>query len=355
MRKAILAAVLILAAGTTACKGNKQPAASPTQTANTGVIDNDEPDKISETDGNSEADRISETDGISETDENADSSSAAKQAPAADGKGSQKYLCTPEDSIEIESLLRQAKEQQPENKMLFFARKLLGRPYVAHTLETPGGEQLVVNMKQLDCTTYTETCTALTLCAAKGKTTLGDYLKTLRTLRYYDGEIHGYPSRLHYFTEWIEENTKNGLVKEVQAPEPPFTATQTIDAHFMSANPQYYRQLEANPALIKDIKKNENKINGKKYKYIPKSLLGNNQLMKKAVKDGDIIAILTSKDGLDTSHIGIAVWHSDGLHLLNASSLKSRKKTVEETMTFKQYMDSQKTNIGIRVIRVIDN
>jgi len=73
------------------------------------------------------------------------------------------------------------------------------------------------------------------------------------------------------------------------------------------------------------------------------------------VKDGDIIAILTSKDGLDTTHIGIAVWHKDGLHLINASALKSRKKTVEETMTFKQYMDNQKSSIGIRVIRVLNN
>ncbi|MBQ2498070.1 MAG: DUF1460 domain-containing protein, partial [Prevotella sp.] len=59
----------------------------------------------------------------------------------------------------------------------------------------------------------------------------------------------------------------------------------------------------------------------------------------------------TSKKGLDTSHVGIAVWHKDGLHLLNASMI--HKKVVEEPMTLKQYMQKHLSQTGIRVVRVL--
>ena len=70
--------------------------------------------------------------------------------------------------------------------------------------------------------------------------------------------------------------------------------------------------------------------------------------------DEAMLAILDtfsmSKQGLDTSHIGIAVWHADGLHLLNASQI--RHKVVEEPMTLAVYMSKHPKQTGIRVIRI---
>ena len=71
---------------------------------------------------------------------------------------------------------------------------------------------------------------------------------------------------------------------------------------------------------------------------------------RNTIKDGDIIAIITSKKGLDTSHIGIAVWHKDGLHMLNASQV--RHKVVEEPMLLRTYMAKYPMQTGIRIIRV---
>ena len=68
------------------------------------------------------------------------------------------------------------------------------------------------------------------------------------------------------------------------------------------------------------------------------------------IKDGDIIAIVTKKKGLDYSHLGFAVWGEDGkLRLLNASSV--HKKVVEEPMTLYQYLKRNPTSVGIRVFR----
>ena len=103
------------------------------------------------------------------------------------------------------------------------------------------------------------------------------------------------------------------------------------------------------PEVKKAIREMEKQVSGKSYLYIPKDSILNTPLLRSAIHDGDIIAMLTRKKGLDTSHVGIAVWHSDGLHLLNASSI--RGKVVEEPKTLYQYMQGQRTQIGIRAVR----
>lgn len=255
------------------------------------------------------------------------------------------------DSIKVEALLNEARSLDKQtNLVLFFARKLLGIPYVAHTLEVNKEEQLVVNLRQLDCTTYVETVCALTLCARNQQFTFADYCHWLGQLRYRGGELKDYTSRLHYFTDWIEDNTRMGFVSETQMNEPPFNAVQTVKVGFMTANPQYYAMLKDNREFQAVIARQEQALNGRQYRYILKTDITNTPAMRNAVKDGDIIAILTSKKGLDTSHIGIAVWHSDGLHLLNASQI--RKKTVEEPMTLREYMKKHPTQTGIRVVKL---
>ena len=106
------------------------------------------------------------------------------------------------DSIMICRLLVEAETvPDTENIPLFFARKFLGRPYVAHTLEIFDKEHLVVNTSELDCTTLVETVAALTLCAYRRKYTFADYLDVLKSLRYRGGIMSDYTSRLHYFSD----------------------------------------------------------------------------------------------------------------------------------------------------------
>ena len=248
------------------------------------------------------------------------------------------------------SLIRDARRQpRNTNTVIYLARRLRSLPYVAKTLEKNKYERLVVNLRQLDCTTYVENVLAMYLCVKYGKLNFSDFCNYLREIRYDNGNV-SYTSRLHYFSQWIDENTGMGFVKEVQSPNPPFTAVHTINIGYMSAHPDKYPMINRRPELIKRIKKMEDKINGRTYRYIPKTSIANTTLMRRTVHDGDIIAITTRKAGLDISHIGFAVWHKDGLHLLNASML--RKRVVEEPKTLRSYMSNQRTQTGIRVIRV---
>ena len=256
-----------------------------------------------------------------------------------------------DNSKTIESLLKAAsKAEKTTNFPLFFARKFLDVPYVAHTLEVNDDEQLVINTSQLDCTTLVETVTALTLCAYQKQFTFAAYQNNLRNMRYYNGVVDTYTSRIHYFTDWIVTNTKAGIVSEIQQPNPPFTAVQTVKVNYMSEHPQSYKALKAHPEYVADIRKMEQRLTGMKFRFIPKTEVKNTAAMREAVHDGDIIAITCNKPGLDIAHLGFAVWHQDGLHLLNASQL--HKKVVEEPMTLYQYLQKHPSHTGIRIIRI---
>jgi hypothetical protein len=251
------------------------------------------------------------------------------------------------DSIKICQLLSQANR---ETSTLWFARQFLNVPYVAHTLEVNDDERLVVNTRQLDCTTLVETVATLKLCAQQGKRSFADYQQILQTLRYRQGRMAGYPSRLHYFTDWIRDKVDMQLVTDIQQPNPPFTAVQTVNVDYMSTHPTAYKALKANAALIPEIQSQEQSLTGMKVRYIPKNMIRNNKLLRSVVKDGDILAITCNKKGLDIAHLGFAVWRKDGLHLLNASMI--HKKVVEEPMTLYQYLQKHKTHTGIRVVRI---
>ncbi|HIV83523.1 MAG TPA: DUF1460 domain-containing protein, partial [Candidatus Prevotella intestinigallinarum] len=140
----------------------------------------------------------------------------------------------PVDSVFIERVLAEAKDGKATGNMaLFFARKFIGRPYVAHTLEKNDIERLVVNTRELDCTTLVENVTALTLCAGSKRYTFSDFLAVLEQLRYRRGKLDGYTSRLHYFSDWIADKTAMGVVADIQGPVPPFTAVKKLNIYYM--------------------------------------------------------------------------------------------------------------------------
>lgn len=271
--------------------------------------------------------------------------------PAAKSWVSDGVIYQRQDSVKIVNLLRQATEQKqpPKSWMLWFGQQFAGVPYVAGTLDRTQDEILVVNTRELDCTTYVEMVTALTMCATRREASFSAFCNHLKQVRYIGGEV-SYIKRQHYFTVWMDDNERKGIIKNI-SPNPPFTALQTVNIDWMSTHIQNYKMLSAHPQWAKGIRQMETNASGKRYRYIPKSSIANNSLMRQSIHDGDIIAIITNKKGLDTTHIGIACWHKDGLHLLNASSI--HKKVIDEPMTLYEYMKKRPVQIGIRVCRVM--
>ncbi len=105
-----------------------------------------------------------------------------------------------------------------------------------------------------------------------------------------------------------------------------------------------------NDSNIAGIRRAESALTGRRFRYIPKSRIDNSALLRGVIHDGDIIVILTNKKGLDTQHLGFALWKSDGLHLVNASSI--HKRVVEEPMLLRTYLMKRPTMTGIRIVSI---
>lgn len=251
------------------------------------------------------------------------------------------------DSVEVESLLR---AETGTNDVLFYARRFVGRPYVAHTLEMSDPEQLVVNLRAFDCTTLVETVLALARTRREGGKTFAAFLRNLEKFRYRGGKMDGYLSRLHYFSQWWHDNTDKGLIIPVEN-ERYFTAPLVVRNHYMSRHPKRYTMLVAHPEWTDSIAHLERASNGPDGHYLPESRTGLSRAVLSCIHDGDLAAIVTTKDGLDYAHLGFVVWGADGrLHLLNASSV--HKKVVEEAKTLQQYLAGIKSSTGIRLWRL---
>ena len=259
---------------------------------------------------------------------------------------------TKADSAKVVRLLEEGRKQREgTNLILFYANKLKGLPYVAATLEVNKSEELVVNLRQMDCATLVDNSLALTLTTRQKSVSFKDFCYWLERIRYREGKLDGYASRNHYFSQWVNSNTKLGLVEEIQEGAP-FKATKKTDLHFMSQHSDKYPMLvSGGEKTIKLIRKYEEEVNGNDISYIPHSMLNKSRRELSCVQDGNILALVTKKDGLDVSHLGIAVWGKDGkLHLLNASSI--HHKVVLESMTLYQYMAKHPSQLGIRVVRI---
>lgn len=257
------------------------------------------------------------------------------------------------DISRINSLLREASQlkEKPKSWMLWFGKKFIGVPYVGGTLDRAEEEKLVINTSELDCTTFVEIVTALTRCmSGNGKRNFSDFCQQLQHVRYINGEI-AYEKRQHYFTVWISDNAEEGIVTDIQN-NPPFTKVQHVSVNWMTTHQQSYKMLKNNAKRLQGIKALEEQISGKSYRYIPKEQIVDSRLFRNTIHNGDILVMITNKKGLDTTHIGIASWHQDGLHMLNASSI--HKKVIDEPMLLRTYMMKHPSQIGIRVCRVVD-
>jgi hypothetical protein len=224
-------------------------------------------------------------------------------------------------------------------------KSFLGTSYEAFALEQKGKEQLVIHLTGLDCTTFLENTLALSRCIKKEKTFFEDYLHELTYIRYRNGKIDEYPSRLHYFSDWIYDNTRKGIVKDVT--EDIGGEPVKFRVYFMSKNPDKYKHLSESPEFIPIIVAQEKTINQRTYYYIPKEKV---EKIESKIQNGDLIAITTNIKGLDIGHVGIAVKESDGrIHFLHALLAGSRVQISDKPLP--EYLASVKKHTGIIVLR----
>ena len=254
------------------------------------------------------------------------------------------------DSIRVEKWLKEAASLPKDScRTLHFAKQMLGVPYVAGTLDGNEEEQLVVRTDALDCTTFVETVLAFCIADKRGERDFNGFKKALTDVRYRDGILNGYTSRLHYFSDWIRNNEQMGFVKECTS-ETACAQPKELWLDFMTTHVDSYLPMKKDASLVEEMAAQEKNWQGAVVSYIPKEKL-NLSSDELKIKDGDILAMVTNIKGLDIVHVGFAFWKDGKLHLLHASS--SAKKVIEDPKTQYESSKNTKAHIGVRAIRVV--
>jgi hypothetical protein len=223
------------------------------------------------------------------------------------------------------------------------AREFIGVPYAAHTLEAGQEENLVINLHQFDCTTFVETCLALQQTISTSNSSFGTYSRQLKNIRYRNGELNGYTSRLHYFTEWISNNIEKGLIEDVTKNYGGIPYQKEIN--FMSTHPDAYSQLKADTTLIKSIIEAEERLSKQTFYFIPKEEIAS---IENEIEGGLIVAFTTNINGLDVAHNGITTKKDGKTYMIHASSDAGKVVITENTLS--EYIMHNRIQSGIILI-----
>lgn len=221
----------------------------------------------------------------------------------------------------------------------------LGTPYVVASLENGLDEKLVINLRELDCTTFVENCLALARTIKLGKTDFESFVAELEKIRYRDGLRNKYPSRLHYFSEWIQNNHIKGIISET----PNLNGVKSdIIIKYMSTHPAAYPVLKEHPELIPSIAEQEKELTTARFMFFPKENLPN---LYKYLQHGDIIALTSSIEGVDINHVGIILKKGNEFYLLHAPL--SGKKVLISDGQLSDFLKPASKNNGIMIARPV--
>lgn len=228
---------------------------------------------------------------------------------------------------------------------------LRGTPYKNYTLElSERVETPCVNMKGVDCWTFFEISlgTARAL-KASGNPSAADLLRMIELDRYRSGRCTGlFTSRLHQLEDWLYDNQKRGLVKDI-TPSLPGARKIHRDVQDMAPMGTRIKQFRANPSLIPEMARIEARLSERGIWYVPKSRV---PAAEKSLRNGDIICIVSNWPHDYTSHVGLAYRDQNGtLRFLHAS--KNAGAVILDSR-LSDYLNAHRSQAGIMVGRPAD-
>ena len=204
-----------------------------------------------------------------------------------------------------------------------------------------------MNLREFDCVTFMESVLALSKTLKEDAPDFAAFMQTLQQIRYRNGKVEDYASRIHYTSDWVYENERQGLLRNISSDLGGILEKKKID--FISTHREAYRQLKKDDALwhrIVTMEKNLNDRGG--FHYLPKADIASQAAQ---IPHMAIIAFVTRIEGLDTSHVGFVFHKEDRLTFIHASS--ARKQVVVDEKTLHDYCAGQKGCVGIIVGEVL--
>jgi hypothetical protein len=227
-----------------------------------------------------------------------------------------------------------------------------GTPYEPYTLEaylkeggTPEDEPLTLSLTRFDCVTLVEACLAVSRLADDRATPSWErFGREIERMRYRGGQRRGYPSRLHYFSEWLRDGEQRGLVKNRGAELG--GAEDTRPLRFMSEHRGSYPAL-SDEGVLRDIKAIERRLDGQHRRVIPTKRIPE---VVDRIDTGDVLGFATEISGLDVTHTALAYRDRHGILRVLHAPLSGGVVEVTRA-TLPEYVAAIRRATGILVAR----
>ncbi|MCC8089173.1 MAG: DUF1460 domain-containing protein [Rikenellaceae bacterium] len=222
----------------------------------------------------------------------------------------------------------------------------LDTPYVGFTLEAREPEELIVNLRELDCVTFVESTIALVQTLKSDNPTFENYCVNLKNLRYRQGELKDFTSRLHYFSDWIWDKQEMGILQDYtkELGGDPYPVHPKI----MSKYPHKYRQLVNNPEFIPVMSEIEDQMKDRDLYAVPQAKAGK---LDDKLENGMVIG-MTTNTAMDIAHVGFICYVDGKPHFMHASS--EHKKVILTDYTIEDYLKRVKAMTGFMAAKVND-
>ncbi len=229
----------------------------------------------------------------------------------------------------------------------------IGTPYVAFTLEEyirAGGdpsatEPLALSLTRFDCVSLVESCLAITRVADDaGTPTWERFGREMERMRYRSGERRDYTSRLHYFSEWITDGVRRGLLRDLGAELGGVEDARPL--RFMTEHRSSYPAL-ANDVVFRGIEKMERSLDDQPRRVIPTNRIPE---VSDRIATGDVLAFATAIPGLDVTHSAFAYRDAQGVLRVLHAPLSGGAVEIT-TATLPEYVAAIRRSTGILVAR----
>jgi Protein of unknown function (DUF1460) len=241
-------------------------------------------------------------------------------------------------------------EQRRTGRVLAVAKSCLGTPYEGGVLDRPLTERLVVNLRGLDCWTFVEAALALALTAEDTLAVPGfeRFCAELRQLRYHNGRVNGYGSRIHYFSGWVLQAQQRGVLRDITAELPGSTPCQK-SIRYITEHLTSYPRAEAD-STQRALRAGQALIDAQTWHFIPKQKVA---AVEALLQEGDIVQCTSIDPHLDVEHQGFAVRRNGRMHLLHASSV-GRHQVLISDLPISGYLARVPRMSGIMVARIVE-
>lgn len=220
------------------------------------------------------------------------------------------------------------------------AKTFMGTPYVGGTLDTVYPEELIINLREVDCFTFVEYVFALALCIKAGRNDFNSFCNYVQLMRYRNGAIKNYASRLHYFTDWMSDGEKKNLIQIIKGPDSFKKQINILSKSLMNkkSNISQNEQLQLQHC--------EKLLSDSAFSYFPcNSIEANSKLFQ----NGDVLGFASNVTGLDINHVGFLVNKANQWTFIHASSINKQVEIYNNELT--EYCKRVKKNSGIVIGR----